>query len=147
MYKHLFVPVDGSTLSERAMEGSIALAKQLGARITGFVVEPDVPLSTTSGNASTFAARVKAHEEKNEAHATALLAKFEEQARTAGVEFSPHHVTSVSVDQAISDEAKKAGCDMIVMVTHGRGTMGELLFGSHTKSVIARTKLPLFVLH
>ena len=32
MYKHLFVPVDGSELSHRAMEGSIALAAQLGAR-------------------------------------------------------------------------------------------------------------------
>jgi len=42
MYKHLFVPVDGSELSRRAMDGSIELALQLGARITGFVVEPDL---------------------------------------------------------------------------------------------------------
>ena len=40
MYKHLFVPIDGSELTQRAMEGSIELALQLGARITGFVVEP-----------------------------------------------------------------------------------------------------------
>ena len=32
MYRNLFVPVDGSVLSERAMVASIALAKQLGAR-------------------------------------------------------------------------------------------------------------------
>jgi nucleotide-binding universal stress UspA family protein len=36
---------------------------------------------------------------------------------------------------------------MIVMVTHGRGVFGELLFGSHTKKLLARTKLPLLVLH
>jgi len=147
MYKHLFVPVDGSELSLRAMDGSLALAKQLGARITGFVVEPDLPLSVTSGSAATFTARVQAHEEHNEAHATALLAKFADRAAQAGVEFTASHVTAPSVDQAIADEADRAGCDMIVMVTHGRGTMGELLFGSHTKAVIARTKLPLFVLH
>ena len=48
MYQHLFVPVDGSELSQRAMDGSIELAKQLGARITGFVVEPDLPLSAAT---------------------------------------------------------------------------------------------------
>ncbi|HRC37569.1 MAG TPA: universal stress protein, partial [Rubrivivax sp.] len=31
--------------------------------------------------------------------------------------------------------------------THGRGTFGELLFGSHTKTLMARTRLPLLVLH
>jgi nucleotide-binding universal stress UspA family protein len=36
---------------------------------------------------------------------------------------------------------------MIVMVTHGRGPFGELLFGSRTKGVMARSKLPLLVLH
>ena len=36
---------------------------------------------------------------------------------------------------------------MIVMLTHGRGTFGELLFGSHTKQVLAQTSLPLLVLH
>ena len=35
---------------------------------------------------------------------------------------------------------------MIVMVTHGRGAFGELLFGSHTKNVLAKSKMPLLVL-
>ena len=33
------------------------------------------------------------------------------------------------------------------MATHGRGAFGDLLFGSHTKAVMARTKVPLLVLH
>jgi nucleotide-binding universal stress UspA family protein len=36
---------------------------------------------------------------------------------------------------------------MIVMVTHGRGAFGELLFGSHTKNVLSKSKIPLLVLH
>ncbi len=36
---------------------------------------------------------------------------------------------------------------MIIMLTHGRGTFGELLFGSNTKNVLAECKLPLLVLH
>jgi nucleotide-binding universal stress UspA family protein len=146
MYKHLFVPVDGSDLSHRAMDGSIELALQLGARITGFVVEPDVPLSTTSGHGNEFLTRIKDHEAKNEAHARALLGQFEKRATAKGVQFTAHHVTSYTVDQTIVDEAQKAGADMIVMVTHGRSRVGKFVFGSHTKNVIIESPLPVLVL-
>ncbi len=147
MYKHLFVPVDGSELSHRAMDGSIELAKQLGARITGFVVEPDLPLSAASRHGEAFVDRIKDHETKNEAHASALLNQFETRAAAAGVVFTAHHVIAYMVDQAIMEEAEKAGCDMIVMVTHGRNPLGEFVFGAHTKKIISRSKLPVLVLH
>lgn len=147
MYKHLFVPVDGSELSHRAMDGSIALAKQLGARITGFVVEPDLPINTMSGDAAASAERIKTHEAKNQAHSSALLGQFEQRAQDAGVAFSGLSVTAYAVDHAIMEEAEKAGCDMIVMVTHGRGKVGEFLFGSHTQKIVARSKLPVLMLH
>ena len=44
-------------------------------------------------------------------------------------------------------EAEKAGCDMIVMVTHGRSAIGEFIFGSHTRKIISKSKLPVLVLH
>ena len=146
MYKHLFVPVDGSELSHRAMDGSIELALQLGARITGFVVEPDLPLSTVSRRKEVFMDLSKTHESKNEAHAAALLGQFEQRALAAGVPFTAHHVTAYGVDQSIVDEADKCGCDMIVIVTHGRSRVGKFVFGSHTKNVIIESKLPVLVL-
>jgi nucleotide-binding universal stress UspA family protein len=33
------------------------------------------------------------------------------------------------------------------MATHGRGAFGELMFGSHTKRVMAASRVPLLVLH
>lgn len=147
MYKHLFVPIDGSELSRRAMDGSIQLAKQLGARITGFVVEPDLPINTMSGDASASIERMKGHERKNEAHSAALLGQFEQRCATEGVPFSGHSVTAYGVDHTIAEEAEKAGCDMIVMVTHGRGVIGDFIFGSHAKRIIALTKLPVLILH
>ena len=147
MYKHLFVPVDGSALSHRAMDGSIELAVQLGAQITGFVVEPELPLSAASRNADTFTASIHEHQTKNEAHSTALLAQFEARALAAGVPFNGVSLTSDSVDRVIADEAEKNGCDMIVIVTHGRGHLGEFVFGSHAKRLISLTRLPVLVLH
>lgn len=146
MYKHLFVPVDGSELSHRAMDGSIELALQLGACITGFVVEPDLPLSTATRHGDEFMDRIKKHESQNEAHAAALLGQFEQRALAAGVAFTAHQVTAYRVDQSIVEEAEKAGCDMIVMVTHGRSRVGKLVLGSHTKNVIIESKLPVLVL-
>ncbi|MFN3988237.1 MAG: universal stress protein [Rhodocyclaceae bacterium] len=147
MYKNLFVPVDGGELSARAMDGSLELAAQLGARVTGFVVEPDLPLSVTTDDAATFAERVSSHQASNASHARALLEEFESRAAKAGVEFTGISVTGYSIDGAIANEAARHGCDMIVIVTHGRGPLGELVFGSHTKKVISRTRLPVLVLH
>jgi nucleotide-binding universal stress UspA family protein len=147
MYKHLFVPVDGSKLSHRAMDGSIALAKQLGARITGLVVEPDLPITASTSKTQNLADRIKDNEAQNEAHASALLGQFADRAKAADVEFSAHHVTAYLVDQAIMEEAEIAGCDMIVMVTHGRSAIGEFIFGSYTRKIIANSKLPVLVLH
>ena len=147
MFKHLLVPVDGSDLSVRAMTSSIELAKTLGARITGFVAEPDLPMSTISTNPTVFTEQVKNHEAKSEAHAQAVLSKFESLAKEAGVEFVADHTNTQQVDRAIVDAADRAGADLILMVTHGRGFFGELLFGSHTKNVMSMTKVSLLAMH
>lgn len=159
MYKNLFVPVDGGARSERAMQTSIDLARQLGAAITGFVVEPDVPMPILGGTMDgtmdgTMGSMMKAygaantrHIERTDAHARNILTHFEQKAVEAGVSFTGLHARTNGVDQAIIDQAENSGCDMIVMLTHGRGSFGEWLFGSHTKHVLAQTRLPLLVLH
>lgn len=147
MYRNLFVPVDGSVLSERAMVASIDLAKQLGAAITGFVVEPDPPLPRAGLELQNHARQAEKHIERTDAHARKLLTYFERKAAEAGVPFTGLHARTDGVDRAIIEQAESSGCDMIVMVTHGRGALGELIFGSHTKTVLSRCKLPLLVLH
>jgi nucleotide-binding universal stress UspA family protein len=147
MFKHLFVPVDGSALSHKAMDQSLALASQLGAKVTGFVVEPDLPISLANVRGDAFVAGVKKHEMDNEAHASALLDQFAALAAKAGVEFTPHHTTAYMIDHAIMEAAERTGCDMIVMVTHGRNALGEFIFGSHTKKIISQSQLPVLVLH
>ncbi len=147
MYRKLFVPVDGSALSERAMVASIALAKQLGAAITGFVVEPDPPLPTVGSQLPEYTKQTEKHIERTDTHAHKVLTDFELKAAQAGVAFTGLHARTDGVDRAIIAQAEESGCDMIVMVTHGRGALGELVFGSHTKNVLARSTLPLLVLH
>ncbi len=147
MYKHLLVPVDGSELSERAALTSIGLAAKLGARITGFVAEPLPPMPNESSGMATYARTAEEHRQRTEAHAREVLANFGALAAAQGVPFHGEYRRTDAVDDAIVEAARTFEADLIVMVTHGRGAFGELLFGSHTKNVLARCKLPLLVLH
>lgn len=147
MYKHLLVPVDGTDLADKAMQASIALAAQLGASITAFVAEPALPLPLDGRPAMLVSREVQQHVERTQRHAEGVLGRFERWAREAGIAFRGQHVRTDRIDDAIAKAAVAHGCDMIVMATHGRGTFGDLLFGSHTKGVMARSTLPLLVLH
>ena len=147
MYQHLLVPLDGSELSERAAQNSLDLALKLGARITGFVAEPLPPLPHMGSHPKAYAREADDHLARTEAHAHEVLDRFKARAAAAGVPFEGRFTRTDAVDDAIVNTATEAGCDLIVMVTHGRGAFGEMLFGSHTKNVIARCKLPLLVLH
>lgn len=147
MYRKLFVPVDGSALSERAMQASLDLARQLGAAVVGFVVEPELPMPAYGTVIANYERIDEAHVQRTDGHARDLLQRFEQQAVAAGVAFSGLHLRTPQVDRAIAEQALATGCDMIVMLTHDRGALAEMLLGSHTKSVISLTKLPLLVLH
>jgi len=147
MYHHLLVPIDGSELSERATEASLELARKVGARVTGFVVEPHPPLPTLGAHPAAYSREADEHLARTEAHAHEVLGQFAAKAAAQGVPFEGQFKRTDSVDDAILDAAAEFGCDLIVMVTHGRGVFGELLSGSHTKKLLARTRLPLLVLH
>lgn len=147
MYQRVLVAVDGSDLSQRAMQQGVDLAHQLGATLIGFVVESLPPLPSTGAQLQSYRQDVAAHEAKADAHARTVLARFAETAAKAGVPFEAQHDRNDDVAAAIVKAAEQHRADMIVMVTHGRGSFGELLFGSHTKKVLATSKKPLLVLH
>jgi nucleotide-binding universal stress UspA family protein len=47
--------------------------------------------------------------------------------------------------QAIIDTAKKNGCDLIVMVSHGRRGLSALVLGSETVKVLTHSAIPVLV--
>jgi nucleotide-binding universal stress UspA family protein len=147
MFQHILVPLDGTDLSERAAQMSLELARKLGARVTGFVAEPPPPMPKVGSAAAAYGSQAQAHQARTEAHAQEVLSRFKAQADAQGVAFTGKFKCTDKVDDAIIAAASESGCDMVVMVTHGRGAFSELLFGSHTKNVLARCKLPLLVLH
>jgi nucleotide-binding universal stress UspA family protein len=147
MFKRILVPVDGSELSERAISQSLALAHQMGATVIGFVAEPLPPIPTGPRNEALLRNEMRQHAAECLAHAQGILKGFEAAAAAAGVPFEGWHDEVPLVHKAIIAAAESRRCDMIVMVTHGRGAFGEFLFGSQTKAVLAASQIPLLVLH
>ena len=145
MIERLLVPIDGGALDERAFAVSIDLARQLGAAITGFIVEPftvaPAPRVLVAGPTTPWT------DVALQAHAQHVLGRFEQLAREAGVPFHGVATQASDVSEAILAAAEKHCCDMIVMATHGRGVIAELLWGSNTRQVMSRTSLPVLVLH
>ena len=146
MYKNILVPIDGSELAEHAVASSLELASALGASVTAFVAEPLPPAPTESVHAGTYAYEADQHRARTEAHAREVLSRFAARAAEKGVAFRGEFRRVPAVDEAIVEAAAEFGCDLVVMATHGRGLFGELLFGSHTKNLLARSKLPVLVL-
>ncbi len=147
MYKRILVPLDGTDLSDRAIPASLELAQQLGATIIGYVAEPLPPIPASPRAEIMLREELKAHAAATRAHAESILHRFEEAAHDAGVPFEGWHDEVPRVHKAIIQAAENRSCDMIVMVTHGRGAFGEFLFGSQTKAVLAESQIPLLVLH
>jgi nucleotide-binding universal stress UspA family protein len=74
--------------------------------------------------------------------ATAKLSKLvEETASRTGV----RAVAEVEEGRAVStivDAAKRHGCDLIVLGTHGRAGLGRMVLGSVTEAVVRTAKCP-----
>lgn len=147
MYKRILVPLDGTDLTDRAIPASLELAQQLGATVIGFVAEPMPPSPSGPRVEALLRDELRAHAASTRAHAEAILQRFEAAAQLAGVPFEGWHDEVPRVHKAIIKAAESKSCDMIVMVTHGRGAFGEFLFGSQTKAVLAESQIPLLVLH
>ena len=143
-FHRLLVPIDGSELDERSFGVSITLARQLRATIVGLIVEPFAGSGRPALGAPGTPDPVT--EPALRAHAHAALNRFEHRVRHAEVPFEGVAAQSRQVSAAIIDAAREHGCDMIVMATHGRGVMGELLWGSHTREVMSRSEVPVLVL-
>jgi nucleotide-binding universal stress UspA family protein len=46
---------------------------------------------------------------------------------------------------AILEAARREGCDLIVMASHGRRGLSELLLGSETARVLSHSDIPVLV--
>jgi nucleotide-binding universal stress UspA family protein/hemerythrin-like domain-containing protein len=145
MYRHLLVPVDGTSLSTDTVGQAVELARTLGARITFFHATPDYQSSmsgeaevvwTTSPGEFVYAFEGRARE---------LLSKAESAARALGVPCSSMSAVSDKPYAAILGAARQASCDLIFMASHGRRSALGMMLGSQTLKVLTNSEIPVLV--
>lgn len=144
MYKRILIATDGSELSERAIAQGVALAAAIGASVVGFHCAPEFRLYVGS-----MADVTNALEEEYR-HASAergqvCLGRVEKAARDAGVGVEVHYMYGEPVHKALVDAIDTYRCDLVVMASHGRGSVGSLLLGSVTQKVLAQSAVPVLV--
>jgi nucleotide-binding universal stress UspA family protein len=146
MFKNILIPTDGSELSQKAAVQGVALAKAVGAKVTGFFAAPPATPITYRNNLPVGFAQPAENAELIEKTSAQNLAVIERIAKEAGVPFEGLHRTDDYPAHAILEVAGKKGCDLIVMGTEGEGGLGGLLVGSVTQKVINQAKIPVMVL-
>lgn len=143
MFKHILVPTDGSTTSEKAIHGAVEFAKESGASITGLYVMPAFHVLTY--NTEMLEDTAEQFAKDSDLHATKFLAYIENAAKAAGVPCDTVRMTSDYPYEAIIEAARERECDLITMASHGRKGMKGFLLGSETQKVLSHSSIPVLV--
>lgn len=137
MYRRLLVPLDGSRLAESVLPVVTRLAAGTGATaILLHVLERGAP-ETVHGER-----HLQGLDE-----ATAYLHDVAARLRLQGisVETHAHEVPDGDVSKSIARHVVEEKSDLIVMCTHGRGGVRDLLFGSIAQQALKRGATPVLL--
>jgi nucleotide-binding universal stress UspA family protein len=146
MYKHVLIATDGSDLAQKAEATGLALAKALGAQVTAVTVtEPWDPLSMGEVVERSIPNPVADFDESVAAAANRILWRVTEAAKKTGVACGTVHVKDQHPAEGIIDAAKKRGCDLIVMASHGRRGLSKWLLGSQANQVVTLSPVAVLV--
>lgn len=145
MFKHILIPTDGSPVAGKAVKAGLKMAKEIGAKVTGYcAIEPISPRIYGEGY-MVGRARVSELEKQARQVGDGYLAAMEKLAKASGVQFdSVCSVTAAPYD-GIVEAARRKKCDVIFMASHGRGGIAGLLLGSVAHKVLVKSKLPVLI--
>lgn len=143
MYKHILIAVDGSDLSDKALNQGVELAKAVAANVT--IIHVTAPWTSVAVGEIAIMFPPQEYEANMKAAAEKLLAKAKSAADAAGVSCTTVHASDPQPYRAILSEAESHGVDLIVMGSHGRRGIAGLLLGSETSKTLTHGKIPVLV--
>lgn len=149
MLKHVLVPLDGSELSEVALEyarrvvmpdGKITLLSVVDLPATQSYFLYDMPITVVPDGFDTSDQARKIHDYTGD-YLARKVGFLQEEGFTAD-----YLVETGFPENAIVELAKLRHVDAIVMSTHGRSGISRLLFGSVTQRVLNAMPCPVMVI-
>ena len=135
--RRILLATDLGEASQAATDQAFDLAASLGARLVAISVIDPGSLLLPGGR---FRARIDQVRERLERDAQALVAR----GRQRGIDVTFLVWTGDPGDQVVA-AAEAEGVDMVVVGSHGRGTVGRLLLGSVSEKVVRNAGCPVLV--
>jgi nucleotide-binding universal stress UspA family protein len=138
----IMVCVDLSESAEIIVDKTEELAKSLSAQVWllhNAEPGPDHVEFTVDPQAARESLAKKFHAQHRQ------IQDYAGRLRNAGIEATALLVHDATV-RAILQEASDVGADMIVVGSHGKGAMYQLLLGSVSKGVLHKSSLPVLVI-
>lgn len=135
----MLVPVDGSPLSEKAIEPALQIARALGATVTLLQAVPPKrvdPRQVESLEAIEHGLG-EALERSDQIEARHYLEALRDRFEDLGVEMDIA-VTATPAAENILDYADRQGIQLIAMATHGRSGLRRWIYGSVTEKILRR---------
>jgi len=145
MFKHILIPTDGSAVASKAVKAGIELAKQLGARVTGYYAVEAIQPRVYGEGYIIDNKTIKVFEQRAREVGQKHIDSMAKIAGAAGVKFTGLVTLSETPYEGIIAAAKKQKCDAIFMASHGRRGLAGVLMGSVTHKVLTHSKLPVLV--
>jgi nucleotide-binding universal stress UspA family protein len=143
MYKKILVPLDGSKLSEHALDH---LSEFLtSSSDTGVVLLRVVePLTVLYAGGSAATVVTQEAQKQLEADAAAYLNKIESRLKRKKLSVETAVILGIPAD-VILDFASQHKIDLIIMSTHGRSGISRWFFGSVAEKVIRHSTVPVLI--
>lgn len=147
MYKHIIIPTDGTDAGTRAVEQGLEIARAISAKLTILTVlnkfhpisfAPEMVPESMDLEAE-FRERQEDHKRTDD--------RLEQAVRTSGVSCSHVVAEHAHLADAVREMAEAQGCDLIIMPAHERYTLLGRSVDSETARLLAKSKLPVLVLH
>jgi len=142
MFKHILIPVDGSTNAAQAVEKAAGLAQAFGSKLSLVTVIDNYPFAGVGGD---FAFGQVEYLEAATANASAALNQAQAQLSALGLACDKRVIEEHVIHEGILDTAKQLGVDLIVMGSHGRHGLEKLLLGSVASRVLGRSPVPVLL--
>jgi len=133
-YRTILFATDGSDGAALAEDHALGLARQTGARIEGVHVV-DHHVATQLGALAPGAV------EELKRDGQVALDRLAQRANEASIDVGTH-LAEGRVGPAILSEAARLGADMIVIGSHGQGTLLDVLIGSVSLYVLHHSAIP-----
>ncbi|MFZ3125394.1 MAG: universal stress protein [Acidovorax sp.] len=142
MFKHILVPVDGSSTAMVAVSKAAALAKTFGSAVTLLYVIDPYPFT---GVGADFAYGQAQYLNAATAQANSALEAAKKTMAEAGVQATAVVGEGHAVHDGILRALQTTGADLIVMGSHGRRGLEKLVLGSVTQRVLGVVHVPVLV--